>query len=183
MEDLREVGEKVIKAIMNRKPADAGDLALGIQQLISDMRLKPEQVKEKLEHLEGLFRELAYGEAYELRYEVEAEQKGPEMLYASGVFQQQQTFNFPAVSGALPVSPIVTTGVIPSIIGQPPAPKVNLDLSFDDLEDYEDQNPCEETPLNEPEECNLPTPPSDDEILNDLENLEEFKPKWWQRKV
>lgn len=67
MEDLREIGQKVIDAIKKRKPADAGDLALGIGEIIEELRDEPDQLRDKLGHLEGLFRELAYGEKYELR--------------------------------------------------------------------------------------------------------------------
>lgn len=67
MEDLRDVGKKVIDVIKNTKPVDAGDLVLGIGNIIEELRGQPDQFEAKLDHLEGLFRELAYGESYELR--------------------------------------------------------------------------------------------------------------------
>jgi len=67
MEDLREVGKKAIETINKLKPADAGDLVLGIGEIIEELRTEPEQFREKLDHLEGLFREFTYSESYGLR--------------------------------------------------------------------------------------------------------------------
>ena len=67
MEDLREVGQKAIESVNKLKKSDAGDLVLGIGEIIEELREKPKLYQEKLDHLEGLFREFAYGEGYKLR--------------------------------------------------------------------------------------------------------------------
>tara|TARA_S200002703_G_C3765538_1_gene235662 strand:+ start:697 stop:1137 length:441 start_codon:yes stop_codon:yes gene_type:complete len=92
MHDLVETGRKIFDAITKQKPADAGDLALGIQRIIEELRANPDQFKDKLDHLEGLFKELVYGEAYELR-----EEKAPQTQ--QDVTPIQKNFNFPIVSG------------------------------------------------------------------------------------
>jgi len=67
MEDLREVGEKAIESVKNLGASNAGDLVLGIGEIIEELRNRPELYQDKLDHLEGLFREFVYGEGYELR--------------------------------------------------------------------------------------------------------------------
>ena len=74
MEDLREVGQRAIDSVNKLRTSDAGDLVLGIGEIIEELREEPElrlkypiQYQNKLNHLEGLFREFAYGEGYELR--------------------------------------------------------------------------------------------------------------------
>jgi len=112
MRDLREVGQKVIDSIMKMKPTDAGDLAIGVEDIISDLRSNPAQFQEKLDHLEGLFKELAYGEEYALREKVEDKEEEDDVLgslfggyngvFASGVI--------PAISGA------ITPGSLNSVV-------------------------------------------------------------------
>ena len=154
MEDLSEVGRRVIAAIAKCKPADAGDLALGVESIINDLRLNPSQFEEKLNHLEGLFRELVYGEAYELR-----EKHRPledSFIYASGIFSpgQQQIFSFPPISGSIPY--------------QAPSPPV--------------PNPCGEVALpSDSEECSLPVPDLEEEQEEEEEKT--FKPAWWKVKI
>jgi len=70
MEDLREVGKKVIKSVRDLGASTAGDLALGIGRIINELYKHPGQDKEKLDYLDGLFREFAFGEEYELRLRV-----------------------------------------------------------------------------------------------------------------
>lgn len=67
MEDLREVGMRAIASVNKLGASDAGDLVLGIGEIIQELREEPELFQNKLDHLEGLFREFAYGEGYELR--------------------------------------------------------------------------------------------------------------------
>lgn len=180
MKDLNETGRKVIEAIMKRKPSDAGDLALGVEQIIEDLRSNPSQFKEKLDHLEGLFKELAYGEAYALREEATKD----EYEYASGVMTGQQSFNFNIpVSGSVPMGAMsgifapITTGVQPVQPAQPISPPPITSTG---------NNPCGETPLDEPEECSLPLGDSYENIKEQLEAREEEKPKkkfkkrWWK---
>ena len=72
MEDLRDIGQKALDSINRLGASDVGDLVLSIGQIVDDLQdppdresLTPELRKLKLEHLRGLFRELAYGEEYE----------------------------------------------------------------------------------------------------------------------
>ncbi len=67
MEDLREVGQKAIESVNKLGASDAGDLVLGIGEIIEELRGRPEFYQDKLNHLEGLFREFVYGEGYQLR--------------------------------------------------------------------------------------------------------------------
>lgn len=103
MEDLREVGKKVIAAVGDLGASNAGDLVLGIGQLIEELRDQPDAFQEKLDHLEGLFKEFAYGEGYHLRNDRTKEEEEPEYEYASGVLTRPQSFNLPvgALSGTL----------------------------------------------------------------------------------
>ena len=82
MEDLREVGEKAIESVNKLGASDAGDLVLGIGEIIQELREKPnlrvdkpDLYTDKLDHLEGLFREFVYGEGYELRNNRALEEK------------------------------------------------------------------------------------------------------------
>jgi len=150
MHDLVETGRKIFDAITKQKPADAGDLAQGIERIIEELRSDPDQFKDKLDHLEGLFKELVYGEEYVLREE--ATEKPEDFIWASGVMPTQQTFNFP-ISGA--ISGVVTPLPSPPM-PMPPTTGIN--------------NPCGEIPLGEPEECSLPAP----------EPEEKPKKPWWK---
>tara|TARA_S200002703_G_scaffold128763_2_gene115595 strand:+ start:2875 stop:3351 length:477 start_codon:yes stop_codon:yes gene_type:complete len=151
MHDLVETGRRIFDAITKQKPADAGDLAQGIERIIEELRSDPDQFKDKLDHLEGLFKELVYGEEYALREE--ATEKPEDFIWASGVMPNQQTFNFP-ISGA--ISGVVTPPPSSPPMPMPPVTGIN--------------NPCGEIPLGEPEECSLPTP----------EPEEKPKKPWWK---
>tara|TARA_R110002096_G_scaffold390110_2_gene584579 strand:+ start:1848 stop:2390 length:543 start_codon:yes stop_codon:yes gene_type:complete len=178
MRDLREVGQKVIDSIMKTKPTDAGDLAIGIEDIISDLRSNPAQFQEKLDHLEGLFNELAYGEEYALRDKVEDQEDEDDVLgNLFGGFNGAMSGTLPlpiAVSGAvnvqtfsLPVSNQITAGFAPP---QPACP-----LPADD--------PCDEVPLGDSAEnireqldpCSIPAPEPE-------ELIKPFKPAWWKTK-
>ncbi len=72
MEDLRDIGQKALDSINRLGASDVGDLVLSIGQIVDELQdlpdresLTPELRTLKLEHLRGLFRELAYGEEYE----------------------------------------------------------------------------------------------------------------------
>ncbi len=78
MKDLREVGEKAIESVNKLGASDAGDLVLGIGQIIEELRGQPDLYEDKLDHLEGLFREFVYGEGYELRNNRVPEEKEEE---------------------------------------------------------------------------------------------------------
>lgn len=106
MEDLREVGQKVIESINKSRTSDVGDLVLGIGEIIEELREQPELYQDKLNHLEGLFRELVYGEEYELRDRSDPDKRGDFNHTLGG-------FNMPTVSGAFNNMPIVLSGVIP----------------------------------------------------------------------
>ena len=84
MEDLREVGEKAIESVNKLGASDAGDLVLGIGEIIEELRGKPDLYEDKLDHLEGLFREFVYGEGYELRNNRVPEDKEDDDLYSFG---------------------------------------------------------------------------------------------------
>ena len=181
MRDLREVGQKVIDSIMKMKPTDAGDLAIGVEGIISDLRSNPAQFQEKLDHLEGLFKELAYGEEYALREKVEDKEEDDVLGSLFGGFNGAMSGTIPpiAVSYKLPVSKQITAG------HHYHSPPLNVN-EFTPVD-----NPCGEVALGEPEECSLPAPPTDEEILESFEMSEpeepepevDFKPKWWQRRV
>ncbi len=168
MEDLVDVGNKVIETIKRHKPADAGDLALGIGKIIDELR--EEQSPAKLNHLEGLFKELAYGEEYVFRVEPpEVEEdlfKNSTLnnpfggIIASGV-------PTPALSGACPQPPIplgAIHGGGPSVnpnarqqLGGPISGPTRVD-EFTRREEFTNQNPCGEVPLaGNPCRSSLPT--------------------------
>tara|TARA_R110002094_G_scaffold214658_1_gene185184 strand:- start:6315 stop:6797 length:483 start_codon:yes stop_codon:yes gene_type:complete len=155
MRDLREVGQKVIDSIMKTKPTDAGDLAIGIEDIISDLRSNPAQFQEKLDHLEGLFKELAYGEEYALREKAEDKEEETDVL--GSLFGG---FNG-AMSGTLPVSGSIRPG---SLHVQLPVSK-QMTAGCHRVD-----NPCGEVPLG-------------DSAENIKEQLEEPKVKveerWW----
>tara|TARA_R110002126_G_C10490983_1_gene504803 strand:- start:44609 stop:45196 length:588 start_codon:yes stop_codon:yes gene_type:complete len=189
MRDLREVGQKVIDSIMKTKPTDAGDLAIGVEDIISDLRSNPAQFQEKLDHLEGLFKELAYGEEYALREKAEDKEEDDVLgslfggyngsPFASGVM--------PAISGAImpgSLNTIASTGV-----------SVKLPVSKQITAGYHTppcsisvDNPCGEVPLGELEECSIPALTKEQlEALKEYEQLEETveavksQQSWWKR--
>jgi len=174
MEDLREVGEKVITAIKNRKPVDAGDLAIGIGNIIEELRGQPENYEEKVNHLEGLFRELAYGEEYALRQTEKEEEKDLlDQMIAAGKTNpiMSGTVTMPSIN-----NPIAVSGWF-NPIGQAPQPmQTGFSMSSS-------SNPCGEVPLGEPEEISLPMPEPEPEIEEVEEEPKEFKPAWWKSKV
>ena len=86
MEDLRDVGNKVIDNIKKTKPVDAGDLVLGIGEIIESLR---RENKDKVDHLEALFNKLVYGTPYELRDEIKEKASQWEIT--------------PIISGSIPV--------------------------------------------------------------------------------
>lgn len=100
MEDLHEVGKKVIAAIGDLGATNAGDLVLGIGALIDELRGQPDCYEEKLDHLEGLFREFAYGQEYALREKFEDKEEDD---YFGG-------FGGFAASGLMNTSPIQVSG-------------------------------------------------------------------------
>ena len=185
MRDLREVGQKVIDSIMKIKPTDAGDLAIGVEGIISDLRSNPAQLQEKLDHLEGLFKELAYGEEYALREKAEDKEEDDILgsLFGSSPFMSGILPNMPiAISGAvnvqnykLPVSKQITAGISsgPLTHVSAPACPTSHPLPVDD--------PCGEVPLGDSAEnireqldpCSIPAP----------EPEPDFRPKWWQKKA
>jgi hypothetical protein len=87
MEDLRDVGNKVIDNIKKTKPVDAGDLVLGIGEIIESLR---RENKDKVDHLEALFNKLVYGTPYELRDEIKEEASS--IPVPSGYFAPTQTW-------------------------------------------------------------------------------------------
>lgn len=181
MRDLREVGQKVIDSIMKMKPSDAGDLAIGVEDIISDLRSNPAQFQEKLDHLEGLFKELAYGEEYALREKVTKDKDEDELQNLFGN-RPWGTGIIPAVSGV--VSGAITPGSLHSVMS-PPTPRPANPTSYPLPED----NPRAEVSLDEPEECILPTVTREQlEALKTYEQEElneepKTKPSWWQRKL
>ena len=137
MRDLREVGQKVIDSIMKMKPTDAGDLAIGVEDIISDLRSNPAQFQEKLDHLEGLFKELAYGEEYALREKAEDKEEEDDVL--GGLFGGYGN-KMPFASGVIPaVSGAITPGSLHSVMS-PPTPKPANPTSYPLPAD----NPCGE---------------------------------------
>lgn len=156
MHDLVETGRKIFDAITKQKPADAGDRALGIERIIEELRSDPDQFKDKLDHLEGMFKELVYGEVYQLREE-EAPLTRDDVVITTGPFSPgQQNLPFPAVSGVFSMSGSVPPTPATPPMSLPPTTGIN--------------NPCGEIPLDEPEECSLPAP----------EPEEKPKKPWWK---
>lgn len=182
MRDLREVGQKVIDSIMKIKPTDAGDLAIGVEDIISDLRSNPAQFQEKLDHLEGLFKELAYGEEYALREKAEDKEEDDvlgslfgghsgspfAMPFASGVV--------PAVSGAITpgsLNTIAVTGVsmkLPvskQITAGYHSPEVLLGDSAENLREQQ-LDPCS-IPVPEPKES--------------VKSQQSWWKRWWKDRV
>ncbi|MHA2063093.1 MAG: hypothetical protein ACXABY_01810 [Candidatus Thorarchaeota archaeon] len=167
MEDLREVGQKAIESVGNLGASNAGDLVLGIGEIIEDLRKEPEQYQEKLDHLEGLFREFALGEGYELRNNRAEEPEDTPSLPPGG-----------NVSGYIPPSGYnFASGVFPTIgSAQPPPVKVTPPI--------DSSNPSSTIhPYGE-------ALPEDDPILADEEEKEEieeepkpYEHKWWKKRV
>jgi hypothetical protein len=160
MEDLRDTGRKVIESVTSLGHSDAGDLTLGIFDLIDELRDNScDDDKGKLDHLYGLFREFTFGEEYELR------DKEEKML------DRTDMFGFPGAVGALsgiytPVSAIVPSGALGPIspITLQPIP------SPASVPDYQ-RNPCGEVAATAPEECILPPPVTEDPP----------KVRWWHK--
>ncbi len=158
MEDLREVGQKAIESVGNLGASNAGDLVLGIGEIIEELREHPDQHQEKLDHLEGLFREFALGEGYELRNDRTEEPE--DMLIAPNI----------NISGYIPPSGYnFASGVYPTLGPPtiPPTPTPAQQMTGDP------KNPFEEL-LDE------------EEGFVEEEVEEEPKPyehKWWKKKV
>lgn len=172
MEDLREVGQKAIESVGNLGASNAGDLVLGIGEIIEDLRKEPEQYQEKLDHLEGLFREFAFGEGYELRND---RTKPPE--------DEDVTIAPNAISGyvnSIPVSgQILGSGVLQSfsmgssVAGTPPT-KPPIDPSNPSSTIH----PYGEIPSSEEEDLLL-----DEKEIEELKPEKCYKHKWWKKKV
>lgn len=189
MENLTEVGKKVIDTIKNIKPADAGDLTLGIGNIIEELRHTPESLHAKLDHLEGLFRELTYGEPCGLREELVDDGDpnplqewwmrfgnlgGIGALSGSIVVPSGWNMNIP-VSGVPPQS--LTPPANAYVNQQTPPPPANphaLPISFDDEDDYDDPPDPPELPDNEYPPYYTPV----EEEESDPEP-KPFKKRWW----
>lgn len=174
MEDLREAGNKFFEQVKRLKPADAGDLVLGIGEIIEELR---EENKDqfKLEHLEGLFNELVHGRKYELRND-RTEEEDDSQTFTTGSPPLM-------MSGVMPVSGWLSPQMSPpyqtppqSVANQqlgnqqtvpPGANSQYPTLSFDDDDDYDDIEP-EPTLEPEPEPEEPPKP---------------FKRRWWMSKT
>ena len=178
MEDLREVGKKVIDTIKNTKPADAGDLTLAIGNIIGELRQEPEGLHAKLDHLEGLFRELTYGEPCGSRHV-----EDPDDLLREDMSQ-----TIGGLSGVMPnIPPIPVSGAISGSFTLPafnyanqqtPMPMANPNafpsVSFDDDHDYDDLTD---------EELELEMVDRLDELAEKVKEPESepksFKKRWW----
>lgn len=179
MEDLREVGKRVLDRMKTLRPADAGDLVLGIGEIIEELR-EEYQGNAKLGHLEGMFREFAYDEPYEFRNDRTEEESdnqttttmgGGTPVYASGIMpvsgwllpQRQPSYQTPPSS--LPTSQNQTSpGIEPPIWQNQKVEHQQYPVTLSPFDD-DDDDVVEEEPL-EPEEPPKP-----------------FKPKWWQKKI
>jgi len=164
MEDLREVGQKAIDSINKLRASDAGDLVLGIGEIIQELREQPELYQEKLDHLEGLFREFAYGEGYELRNNrVEILEEGDTLSQSFGIGGAMSglMMTFPNVSGAFPPNTFSSVAGIPPVM-----PTVTPSWDQDD------------TILDEEEEV-------EDELVPApvIPEPKKFKKRWWKTKL
>lgn len=125
MEDLREVGQKAIESVNKLRSSDAGDLVLGIGEIIEELREQPELYQEKLDHLEGLFREFAYGEGYQLRNN-RADILEEDMKQTIGTIGQSLPSSFSPksghVSGILPQNTFSSVAGIPPVMPSAPSP-------------------------------------------------------------
>ncbi len=199
MEDLREVGEKAIESINKLGASDAGDLVLGIGQIIEELRGQPDLYEDKLDHLEGLFREFVYGEGYELRNNRVPEEKEEEVNYpahwngfggmASGLINVNLPLN---ISGSL--LPPNSSSMSHKPWGAPPikTPESTKEQARarDVLKsDVEDTTRNDE--FNEQMERldkawdSIVRPPRMVPVLKDVpkKKTKEFKKRWWNKKV
>jgi hypothetical protein len=181
MEDLREVGQKAIASVSDLGAANAGDLVLGIGDIIEELRSNPEQYQERLDHLEGLFREFAFGEGYELRNNrtEELEDEDTSILPTVGAvsgYMLPAFYQFPVInaSGTLPPNASNgSTSIGSSVAGIPPvkSPK-------DPLKPSSTTHPYGGVSSSE-----------EDDLLSDEKEIEELEPekgyehKWWKKKV
>jgi hypothetical protein len=73
---LIDQGEKTKSIIENTKPASVGDLVLSthsaLQRLIDSLEDNP-KLRDKAKHINALFRELTFGEPYDMKYQEEPE--------------------------------------------------------------------------------------------------------------
>ncbi len=177
MEDLREVGQRAIDSVNKLRTSDAGDLVLGIGEIIEELREEPElrlkypiQYQNKLNHLEGLFREFAYGEGYELR------NNRADILEEDIKDTVGQSFSLSGggmsggLSGLMTVTPSMISGSLPqnffsSVAGMPPV------TPHPDHPDHPDQEARRELEVAEslyPRSSPKP---------------KKFKKRWWKTKV
>ena len=150
---LRDQGEKTKRIIEDTKPASVGDLVLSthsaLQNLIGSLEDQP-KLRDRAKHIDALFRELTFGEPYDMQYAEEPEtiEEFPSLGtiggfgVASGVIQ---------VSGALPnPQPLPPLGV--------PLPPI-----------------LTPAPIEEPEDIEF-----EEERAQVDSSRRPFKPKWWQ---
>ena len=159
MEDLYAVGRDTVKNVNTLKTTDVGDLVLSIGEIIKELRDKPESYKERLDYLEGMFREFAYGEKYERPDPLKEEYEWNGM-FGGGV----------ALSGVMPM-PIAVSGMC---YPQPLNSSMSSSIS---------SNPCGEVKLPE----NIASPSFDDDADYNYEEDDEivekepkeFVKRWW----
>ena len=171
--NLREVGKEALRNINKLGASDAGDLVISMGKLIDELREEPDPAK--LDHLEGLFKQLTTGE-YVLREDVEEEELG-EIQALSGYMPPMNAMPF--ISGVLPPNSQPSAAAMPPV--QPPAPNSQTISS----------NPCEEEPLVEAADENYSfedfNKPLQEKIYPQVgvveEEEKEFKPAWWKKKV
>lgn len=189
MEDLRDVGEKAIESVNKLGASDAGDLVLGIGEIIQELRDKPDLYADKLDHLEGLFREFVYGEGYELRNnrvpEKEEEDDDPFGLGGfGGGIMASGLMTFAPLSGTLPTSAI--SGYTGPGLGSP-IKKSQEELDKEQEEYEKDRKEAQEIfeefsrPLQE-----ALRPPTMVPVLEGVpkkKKKKEFKKRWWNKQT
>lgn len=187
--DLREVGEKAIDNVSDLGAAQAGDLVLGIGEIINDLRTDPEQFREKLDHLEGLFREFAYGEQYELRNDRTEE---PENDFAFGMASSGMVVTNNSnitLSGCLPQASFSFGNSVQSQNNQlgaqqspikTPGPAAVVPVDDDSYECYDDFNQVEwihpDAKVREELKAKRTREGS-------TSKPKKFKPAWWKKKI
>ncbi len=178
MEDLREVGQKAIESVNKLRSSDAGDLVLGIGEIIEELREQPELYQEKLDHLEGLFKEFTCGEGYQLRNNradilEEENANNPPIHGWSGLYTYSSYspgLGYNAVSGLVIASGWNMSGTLPSnsfssVAGIPP---VTPHLDHPDHPDQKARRELEVAESLHP--TSSPKP-------------KKFKKRWWKTKA
>lgn len=181
MKNLQEVGQKAIESINKLRASDAGDLVLGIGDIIEELREQPELYQDKLDHLEGLFKEFAYGEGYKLRDKLAEEKKEdaakvfsnapygmPWGSMGAGALSGVMSTPPISVSGSLQTSPMIGTAMKSVKVGDTAVVSIS---------------PVTIDPVHSAVTDALQKSQETAEQIAKKKKNKKFKPAWWKSKV